>query len=480
MLDDTNRKAGMYSRSVSRSLILIMAMVLSTGCASLKDGSTMDPVEVSDAAPSISDILAEADKALGEGDIDTAQISYALAIERDPENVEALYKLGYVHSRKGSPVVAISLLRHALQVDAQHQQSRQLLGNVLLEMEEYADAEKAFDEILGTDASAWRSLNGLGVIRDLQARHEEAQQYFERAVALQPRSAKVTNNLGYSHYLSGDYAAAEQLFLEAIEFDNAYERAWANLALLYSREGRIRDSSAAFRKIVTDSQAANNVGYLGMLQGNGALAREQLTRAVQLAPSYYELANRNLEGLSSLLEQLSVAVQGESITAEVGTTQTVASTDFSRLKVPVAKQATLTAENESVMQVQGALQFLDYEPGLVDGKMGASTRQAIKNFQRHHKLKVDGKIGRVTKRVLQRETARSVQGTLHSLGFDVALIDGKFGANTRQAVRLFQRQNGLAETGNIDNEVLVKLVKTRDLVRQQLNSARYLDTTSRG
>ena len=50
----------------------------------------------------------------------------------------------------------------------------------------------------------------------------------------------------------------------------------------------------------------------------------------------------------------------------------------------------------SIRQVQIALQNAGFDPGLVDGKMGKQTREAIKSFQRAHNLPADGKVGRKT------------------------------------------------------------------------------------
>ena len=96
------------------------------------------------------------------------------------------------------------------------------------------------------------------------------------------------------------------------------------------------------------------------------------------------------------------------------------------------------------------------------------------------KLTVDGKMGKSSTGMLERVTIRYVQGTLQSLGFKITFIDGKLGSETRHAIRLFQKQSGLAETGELDTEVLAKLLKSRESVRKRINSRDSLDATSRG
>ena len=280
-------------KTVCTALILLL-----TSCASIPS-STSPQDTVAEPALTVSDLIAEGDSALRNNDIDTAQINYALAIERNPKNVEALYKLATVHNHKDSLEVAEKLLRHALTIDKDLEPANILLGKILTKLERIDEAASIFQQTIEVNAYPFEALNGLGIIHDMSGGHEEAQELFTKALRIKSRSPKVTNNLGYSFYLSGNFREAERLYLEALKFDSNYDRAWSNLALLYSRTGRLQQADMAFRKIVPDYQAANNIGYIGLLQGDNELAHQQFKRAIDTAPIYYELANRNLELLSN-------------------------------------------------------------------------------------------------------------------------------------------------------------------------------------
>lgn len=71
-------------------------------------------------------------------------------------------------------------------------------------------------------------------------------------------------------------------------------------------------------------------------------------------------------------------------------------------EAPVVKQVSknkIIGEAKSrpnVKQVQIALKNAGFDPGLLDGKMGKRTTDAIKAFQRAQNLPVDGKVGRET------------------------------------------------------------------------------------
>ncbi|MFA6357143.1 MAG: peptidoglycan-binding domain-containing protein [Candidatus Omnitrophota bacterium] len=80
--------------------------------------------------------------------------------------------------------------------------------------------------------------------------------------------------------------------------------------------------------------------------------------------------------------------EGSVKTSEVTTETTVAK--VSQVKdVPTLKQ------------IQTALKNAGYYQGVVDGKIGKNTRQAIKDFQKANNLPVDGKVGKKTWEVLK-------------------------------------------------------------------------------
>ncbi|MDD5281637.1 MAG: peptidoglycan-binding domain-containing protein [Candidatus Omnitrophica bacterium] len=53
-------------------------------------------------------------------------------------------------------------------------------------------------------------------------------------------------------------------------------------------------------------------------------------------------------------------------------------------------------ERPSARQIQAALKNAGYYQGIIDGKIGRQSRQAIKDFQKANNLSVDGKVGKKT------------------------------------------------------------------------------------
>ncbi len=57
---------------------------------------------------------------------------------------------------------------------------------------------------------------------------------------------------------------------------------------------------------------------------------------------------------------------------------------------------------KDVSQIQLALKSAGFNPGPIDGKLGPQTQTAIKNFQKANNLKVDGKVGHNTWKILRK------------------------------------------------------------------------------
>ena len=56
--------------------------------------------------------------------------------------------------------------------------------------------------------------------------------------------------------------------------------------------------------------------------------------------------------------------------------------------------------------VQTALSKLEYEPGTIDGFDGPKTQHAVRAFQAHVSIKIDGKVGPETRQALVDELGK--------------------------------------------------------------------------
>lgn len=64
---------------------------------------------------------------------------------------------------------------------------------------------------------------------------------------------------------------------------------------------------------------------------------------------------------------------------------------------------------EDLEGVQDALTKLGYDPGKVDGKDGPNTQKAVREFQAHVTIKIDGIVGPDTRQALVDELASKAE-----------------------------------------------------------------------
>ena len=142
---------------------------------------------------------------------------------------------------------------------------------------------------------------------------------------------------------------------------------------------------------------------------------------------------------------------------------------------------------DHVRKVQKRLIALGYLSGSADGSFGNMTKDAVKAFQQNNGLKVTGKVNSTTLDRLNSSSAvkagskassssssssssdgtcspgdtgdavRKVQKRLIKLGYLEGSADGDYGNMTKNAVKAFQKRNGLSVTGSVNSKTLAKL-----------------------
>lgn len=136
-------------------------------------------------------------------------------------------------------------------------------------------------------------------------------------------------------------------------------------------------------------------------------------------------------------------------------------------------QSSSSSGNEVIKMIQSVLNAR-YNTGLkVDGYYGALTKKALVkglqtelNLQYGAKLNVDGIFGSKTKSacISVKKGAKGrltyvIQGMLYCRGYNTNGVDGVFGNGTYNAVKSFQKNNGLSADGIVGKNTFEKLFK---------------------
>jgi Flp pilus assembly protein TadD len=248
----------------------------------------------------VSSILKQAEIARESGNGDEALYLYVTALNRDPNNVEALVNIGRIHRRNRND--KLSELAYQLALKNSPNNIDALEGMGLLELNRKADKEAAIllEKVVSLDQRRWEAINGLGILADRAGNHAVAMTHFQRAVAIRPNSPELLNNIGYSKYLAGDLSGALRDYDLILANDAKNKQASMNKALVLAQQGRDAQALAVLQQVMSLADAYNHLGYNYMQNGDIDMAHDYFEKAIATSPGYHKQANENMKNLNML------------------------------------------------------------------------------------------------------------------------------------------------------------------------------------
>ena len=98
---------------------------------------------------------------------------------------------------------------------------------------------------------------------------------------------------------------------------------------------------------------------------------------------------------------------------------------------------------------------------VVGGPVGAVVGAGIGAYVGHEGTDANGKTSSTTSASASDSTVRDAQAALNSQGYSAGMVDGRWGPSTQNAVRRFQSDRGLEQSGTLDNATLTALGVTK-------------------
>lgn len=148
--------------------------------------------------------------------------------------------------------------------------------------------------------------------------------------------------------------------------------------------------------------------------------------------------------------------------SETAKTKSPKDSDIAFEKVKSEMRSNIKFRNR---QIQQELKRLGYYSGKIDGIAGPLTIKAIKSFQRDYDLKVNGIVGKRTYDALFKFRNINTQRRLKDLGLYSGKIDGIIGPLSSEAIKRFQRNQGLVADGIVGPKTWNALFK--DINREE-------------
>ncbi len=264
-----------------------------------------------------------ADVALRTGRLDQAAALYERVLEADPDDAEALFRLGVLHHRRGELDRAMEPLTRAVAIAPDHVMARTTLGIVLVALNRPAEALAHCREAARLRPGEAVFHSNLANVLRLLRHFDQARAAYAEAIRLDPNLAIAHAHLGLVLVEQNDIDGARRAFARAVELDPTRARFWEYLADLHGlvdqhdaaipcwervlalspsprarphvalgwalqEEHRGDEAEAHFRTAASidphDPQPWINLGYLHEERGRAKEAEQALRTAIALDP----------------------------------------------------------------------------------------------------------------------------------------------------------------------------------------------------
>ncbi|MQX52986.1 tetratricopeptide repeat protein [Alcanivorax sediminis] len=274
-----------------RYMLSVMMMAVLLGCAST---SEVEDAELDVQTPEAS--YAEGEAARQRGDYGGALSSFLPLVEREDRwGIRGKLAIAKLTLDSGQNREALNAYTVLLEEDPALIEAQEGKGLALLGL---GEVEAAREQLLATntsEASRWRTLNGLGIASDMDTDYDAAARWYGMALESGGDNPLVINNAAYSRIMAGDYSAAEKLLQRALVRYPEEDRLRNNLAIAQARQGNYRRAISTWERSLDAAEARNNAGYIAYLNGDLERAKKLFREASDMSPRYNPGIARNLE-----------------------------------------------------------------------------------------------------------------------------------------------------------------------------------------
>ncbi len=194
-------------------------------------------------------------------DIRTAFAELQKTVELDPNNFEALGKLGEIYVMAGKKDEATQIADNLVKNRPNDPQGYILQSGLAVRAGKVDEGIAKLKKAAGLDPKRVRTLLTIGNMYLLKKDRKDAQEWYDKALAADPNSADVHVTRGNYFFASGERDEGEKEYRKAIELSKDKETLRIALAEHYLYQGRMEESEKELNAVIKEmnSQKARKV-----------------------------------------------------------------------------------------------------------------------------------------------------------------------------------------------------------------------------
>ncbi|MEM8781381.1 MAG: tetratricopeptide repeat protein [Planctomycetota bacterium] len=281
-----------------------------TGCAPGSGSNLLNPSATGQAVRQerAQERVQVAERLMEQGRLDAALAEFGLALEDNPDLIEAHLGMGDIYRQRGQPDIALRLFERAVEVDDRNSEAHYKVGLMNQVLGQVNDAIRAYLQALVLDPTATDANRDLGSAYVQAGRPDYAIAYAKKATELNPDDQAAWVNLAAVYNLLGEYNEALRSYRLATELGPLDDRVLLGLADTHLKLGNFQRAANTLESVIRarpTSTAYERLGYAEFKRRDFRTALQHYREAVKLNPR--ETAAHN--GIGAVL--VTYYIQGE-------------------------------------------------------------------------------------------------------------------------------------------------------------------------